>query len=127
MHIFFQPQARDEALEAQAWYESRAAGLGLEFARALDAAIAAAVRNPEMFTFVTGDCRRVLLRRTPGRGRDGKGAPFAVLAPLPAILPRSGLVQLCVQADRHGRGSCKPTAAAWRLNAASDAPGSEKR
>jgi plasmid stabilization system protein ParE len=65
MHILFRPQAKDEALEAQAWYESRAAGLGLEFARALDAAVAAAARNPTMFTLVTGDCRRVLLRRFP--------------------------------------------------------------
>ena len=65
MHILFRPQARDEALEAQVWYESRAAGLGLEFARALDAAVAAAVRNPEVFTLVTGDCHRVLLRRFP--------------------------------------------------------------
>ena len=65
MHILFRPQARDESLEAQVWYESRAAGLGLEFARALDAAVAAAVRNPDMFTLGTGACRRVLLRRFP--------------------------------------------------------------
>ncbi len=65
MHILFRPQARDEALEAQTWYESLAAGLGIEFARSLDAAVAAAVRNPAMFTLVTGDCRRVLLRRFP--------------------------------------------------------------
>ena len=65
MRILFRPQARDEALEAQAWYESRATGLGLEFARALDAAVAAASRNPTMFTHVTGNCRRVLLRRFP--------------------------------------------------------------
>ena len=65
MHILFRPQVRDEALEAQAWYESRAAGLGLEFARALDAAIAVAVRKPDMFTLVAGNCRRVLLRRFP--------------------------------------------------------------
>ena len=65
MHILFRPQAKDEALEAQAWYGSRATGLGLEFARALDAAVAAAVRNPAMFTLVAGDCRRVLIRRFP--------------------------------------------------------------
>jgi toxin ParE1/3/4 len=65
MHILFRPQARDEALEARAWYEARAAGLGLEFARALDAAISAAVRDPDIFAPVTGDCRRVLLRRFP--------------------------------------------------------------
>jgi plasmid stabilization system protein ParE len=31
----------------------------------LDAAIAAAIRNPEMFALVTSHCRRVLLRRFP--------------------------------------------------------------
>ncbi len=65
MRILFRPQARNEALEAQAWYESRAAGLGLEFARAMDAAVAAAVRNPETFALVAGSCKRVLLRRFP--------------------------------------------------------------
>jgi plasmid stabilization system protein ParE len=65
MRILFRPQAKDEALAAQAWYESRATGLGLEFARALEAAVAAAARNPEMFAFVVGDCRRVLLRKFP--------------------------------------------------------------
>jgi len=65
MRILFRPQARAEVLEAQAWYESRATGLGLEFARAVDAAIAAAVRNPEAFALIATTCRRVLLRRFP--------------------------------------------------------------
>ncbi len=65
MRILFRPQARTEVLEAQAWYESRATGLGLEFARSVDAAVASAVRNPEAFLLVTGSCRRVLLRRFP--------------------------------------------------------------
>lgn len=65
MRVLFRPQARAEALEAQVWYESRAAGLGFEFARALDAAVAAAVRNPGAFVAVAGSCRRVLLRRFP--------------------------------------------------------------
>lgn len=65
MHILFRPQARAEVLEAQAWYESRATGLGLEFARAVDAAVAAAVRNPEAFTLIATTCRRILLRRFP--------------------------------------------------------------
>ncbi|WP_184368906.1 MULTISPECIES: type II toxin-antitoxin system RelE/ParE family toxin [Xanthomonas] len=65
MRVLFRPQARTEALEAQAWYESRAAGLGLEFARALDATVAAAVRSPETFEAVAGSYRRVLLRRFP--------------------------------------------------------------
>lgn len=65
MHVLVRPQARTEILEAQAWYESRAVGLGLEFARAVDAAVSSAVRNPEAFPSVAGRCRRVLLRRFP--------------------------------------------------------------
>lgn len=65
MRVFFRPQARAEALEAQAWYESRSTGLGMEFARAMDAAVASAVRNPEAFTLIASGCRQVLLRRFP--------------------------------------------------------------
>jgi toxin ParE1/3/4 len=65
MRILFRPEARTEVLEAQAWYEARAAGLGLEFARAVDVAINSAVRNPEAFASIAGKCRRVLLRRFP--------------------------------------------------------------
>jgi len=63
VRILFRPQARTEVLEAQAWYESRATGLGLEFARAVDAAVASAVRNPEAFALIASSCRQVLLRR----------------------------------------------------------------
>ncbi len=65
MRILFRPQARSEVLAAQAWYESRATGLGLEFARAVDAAVASAVRNPGAFALIAGSWRRVLLRRFP--------------------------------------------------------------
>ena len=65
MRILFRPEARAEVLEAQAWYESRAVGLGLEFARVVDAAVASAARNPEAFAQVAGVCRRVLLRKFP--------------------------------------------------------------
>ena len=65
MRITFRPEARAETLEAQAWYESRAAGLGLEFARSVDAAMAAATRNPQAFAIVHGDLHRVLLRKFP--------------------------------------------------------------
>lgn len=69
-------------MEAQAWYESRATGLGLEFARSIDAAIASAVRDPEAFAPIVDDCRNSLAaaipvfrglsgsrRRIPGCGR----------------------------------------------------------
>ena len=65
MRILFRPEARAELLEAQAWYESRAPGLGLEFARSVDAAISSASRNPTAFVQIAGSCRRALLRKFP--------------------------------------------------------------
>jgi len=82
MLILFRPQARTEALEAQAWYESRSVGLGLEFARSLDAALSSAVRNPAAYSLVSGECRRILLRRFPFslvyRARAGEFLVIAV-------------------------------------------------
>jgi hypothetical protein len=46
MLVVLRPEAEEELLEAQAWYESKALGLGFEFARAADAAVASALRNP---------------------------------------------------------------------------------
>ncbi len=69
MRVLFRPQARIEVVEAQAWYEARASGLGLEFARSVDAAVASAVHDPEAFAPIFNDCCRVLLRRIPGCGR----------------------------------------------------------
>ena len=63
--LVFRPEARQEALEAEAWYEERAPGLGLEFTRALGAALAAVQRTPEAFPRVSGDVRRAVLRRFP--------------------------------------------------------------
>lgn len=81
MRVIFRPQARAEALEAQTWYESRATGLGLEFARAVEAAVASAVRYPEAFGVIVGDCRRVLLRRFPfSLVYRQRGDEFLVLA-----------------------------------------------
>ncbi len=65
MQVLFRPEARAELLEAQSWYESRATGLGLEFARAVEAAVESAVRNPAAFAFVADNCQRILLRRFP--------------------------------------------------------------
>lgn len=65
MRVVFRPEARAELLEAGAWYEARAAGLGLEFARSVDAAVASAMRNPEAAGLIAVGCRRILLRRFP--------------------------------------------------------------
>ena len=65
MDVLFRPEARIEALEAQAWYENRSHGLGLEFARALDVSIQSAFRNPLAAQTIEGACRRVIMRRFP--------------------------------------------------------------
>lgn len=65
MRIVFRPEARLEVLEAQAWYERRAPGLGYEFARAVDVAVQTAARRPEAHQGVVGGCQRVILRKFP--------------------------------------------------------------
>ncbi|MGH2644641.1 MAG: type II toxin-antitoxin system RelE/ParE family toxin, partial [Chitinophagaceae bacterium] len=63
--VIFRPEAESEVLEAQIWYEQCAPGLGLEFARAVDAAIASLMRNPFAYTQIEGEFRRIILRRFP--------------------------------------------------------------
>lgn len=65
MRVSFRPEARAELLAARAWYEAPAPGLGLEFARAFEAALQSACRLPEGFAEVEEGCRRVVLRRFP--------------------------------------------------------------
>lgn len=65
MRVLFRPEAKVEALEAKAWYESHVPGLGFEFARALEASVQSAARMPLAFPGIGGDCRRVLMRRFP--------------------------------------------------------------
>jgi hypothetical protein len=65
MRVTFRPEARLEAVQAQAWFEERAPGLGFDFARAPDVAMASASRRPQAFRTVGLDCRRVALRRFP--------------------------------------------------------------
>lgn len=65
MQLVFRPEARKELLAAQAWYQQRSPGLGFEFARAMDAAIAKALRIPLAFARVEGEFRHVILRKFP--------------------------------------------------------------
>jgi len=65
MRVLFRPEARDDVLRARDWYARQAVGLGDEFVRALEAAVAIAQRSPEASPKIVGDFRRVLLRRFP--------------------------------------------------------------
>ena len=63
--ISFRPQARAEVRAAKAWYEEQVPGLGLEFVRALDGAIAAVGESPDAFPRVYGEFRQCVMRRFP--------------------------------------------------------------
>lgn len=65
MRAVFRPEARLEVIEAQAWYEMRAVGLGAEFARSVDAAVARALRTPLAYATIDDVFRHALLRRFP--------------------------------------------------------------
>ena len=63
--LVFRPEARAEVREARAWYEAQSPGLGLEFARAVEAVLATISRTPAFYPVVDGATRRALLRRFP--------------------------------------------------------------
>ena len=64
-HIRFRPQAEDEVLEAQLWYEERKPGLGSEFAASVSDTISRIADNPLAFPVACGETRRAVLRRFP--------------------------------------------------------------
>ncbi len=59
------PQAAFETNAAFQWYEEQRVGLGYEFLRAFDAALAALARDPLLSREVRPGVRRALLRRFP--------------------------------------------------------------
>jgi len=65
MQLVFRPEGQKELLEAQAWYEDRSPGLGFEFARAVDVAIARALRMPLAFPSIEAEFRHVITRKFP--------------------------------------------------------------
>jgi hypothetical protein len=65
MQVLIRPEAQLELLEAQAWYEQRSPGLGFEFARAADAAVARALRMPLAFPCIEAEFRHVATRKFP--------------------------------------------------------------
>ncbi len=63
--LVVRPAAEADIAQAALWYEQRAVGLGAEFLRAVDVALAEIARMPERFPVVHPVCRRALLRRFP--------------------------------------------------------------
>jgi toxin ParE1/3/4 len=63
--LVLRPEARTELKAAQEWYDGRVAGLGLHFARAVDAALTMIERHPEAFPKVHGETRQCVMPRFP--------------------------------------------------------------
>jgi toxin ParE1/3/4 len=69
MKIVFRPQAVEDIVEAVAWYEAHASGLGEELIDEILRATQRAEDDPELFRIVCrdGSIRRVLTNRFPYR------------------------------------------------------------
>ena len=63
--VVFRRSAENQLIQAQAWYESQRTGLGIEFARSVDAAIARVTRQPFAAPVVYENVHRVVLKRFP--------------------------------------------------------------
>jgi toxin ParE1/3/4 len=63
--IIFLAPAEEEMLEAAAYYESQAEGLGHNFLAEVHQTADRIVENPQLGQIVRGDIRRRLLRRFP--------------------------------------------------------------
>lgn len=57
--------ASADLLAAHDWYEQRSPGLGKDFVRMVDAAIASITRQPDLFPPIHRGLRRSLIRRFP--------------------------------------------------------------
>jgi toxin ParE1/3/4 len=63
--VVFRPQAEDEVISAQRWYEEHQTGLGARFADALDDLIGRISSNPSEFPVVHGQTQRAVMRQFP--------------------------------------------------------------
>jgi len=69
MIVIFRPQAVEDVVEAAAWYETHAPGLGEQLIDEILSATHRAQENPELFRIVRREdnVRRVLTKRFPYR------------------------------------------------------------
>ena len=63
--VAFHRAASAEFIEASAWYETKRAGLALEFMAEIDRCVSLASKNPHQFAVVREDIRRVVAYRFP--------------------------------------------------------------
>lgn len=65
LRVSLRPQTRAEVRKARAWYDKQVPGLGQDFARAVDGAVAAIAERPKAFPKVYGEFRQCVMRRFP--------------------------------------------------------------
>jgi plasmid stabilization system protein ParE len=65
LRVVFRRAAKSEFEDAAAWYAERAAGLGEEFIREIEQAVASAAAAPQRYPAVFDDIRRTVTRRFP--------------------------------------------------------------
>jgi plasmid stabilization system protein ParE len=65
MQLIFTPAARSEIIEAQDWYETQQAGLGVRFRANLDIVVNRLTENPHQFPVLFQDVHRARLRTFP--------------------------------------------------------------
>lgn len=63
--LLLHPEARADLEEAIRWYQARSPGLGHEFLRVVQVALAQVERSPDGFPVVLDDIRRAAVRRFP--------------------------------------------------------------
>ena len=64
-NLVLRPAVRADVVEAARWYEEQAEGLGADFLRAVDVAVATIQHNPLQYQQIYGRARRARLRRFP--------------------------------------------------------------
>lgn len=65
MRLVVREAAEADIAEAASWYEQRSPGLGSEFLRMVDVALAEIARMPERYPVMRGRARRAILRHFP--------------------------------------------------------------
>jgi plasmid stabilization system protein ParE len=63
--LIVEPEAEVEIDQASRWYEKQSPGLGADFLRAVEMALAVIRRNPFQYQIVYDEVRRAGLRRFP--------------------------------------------------------------
>ncbi|HTC62137.1 MAG TPA: type II toxin-antitoxin system RelE/ParE family toxin [Candidatus Saccharimonadales bacterium] len=63
--VVWTPEANQDLLEAQAWYDNIRPALGQRFAVSVEATIEAIAERPLQFPAVHPECRRAGVRRFP--------------------------------------------------------------